>query len=275
MTDFIVGQPCQAWTSIANVRACCSSLPASGAAGYVADAVVQSAIDLASSLLYSLTAQQYPGSCTEVVRPSSSRDTLGTYAAGWSGLSTYNVPLVDESALAPRGPTYNTVPSVDLVSWWPVTSITQVLVDGAIVNPATYRLDEWRYLVRLAGASPNYVNDGWPIDQRLDRPTTEPLTFQVSFTHGQAPPPGGVRAASILSCELLKACLGIACQLPNRVTQVNRQGISMTLIDPSMLDKGLVGVWECDLFIRSVNPKGYTGGAAVWSPDITPPARRS
>lgn len=267
--------PCQPWTTVENVRACCHSLPASGAIDYVNDVIVEAAINLASDLLYRFTAQQYPGTCLETVRPSSLRSTLGTYAAGWSGLTTYNVPLVDESALEPRDVTYTRIPQVDLVSWFPVVGVTQVLIDGTIVNPSTYRLDEWRYLTRLAGPAPDYRNDGWPRDQQMDRPPTEPLTFQVSFLHGTPPPPGGVRAASVLACQFLKACAGQQCQLPPRSSQVQRQGINITLIDPSMLEKGLTGVWECDLFIRSVNPKGYTGGSAVWSPDITPPPRRT
>ena len=52
------------------------------------------------------------------------------------------------------------------------------------------------------------------------------------------------------------------------MTQIARQGVSATFIDPALfLDRGMTGVYEMDLFVRAYNPAGIARDARVWSPD--------
>lgn len=62
------------------------------------------------------------------------------------------------------------------------------------------------------------------------------------------------------------------CQLPERTSTVNREGVSYTLIDPqSYLNEGRTGVPEVDMWIKAVNPQQARRPAGVWSPE-SPPA---
>jgi hypothetical protein len=278
--DFIVdpvtatARVCSGWVSVETVRACCTSLPASGE---FSDDAVQDAIDTATDLLYTLSGAQWGGSCELKVRPCSRPSCY----AGWGGTwlwggatslgSSFPNPS-DPSSWPPRGCSCDSLPRVDL-GYWPITSVTEVKIDGAVVDPATYRVDYQRYLVRVANA--DGTNDGWPCCQRLDLPDTEESTWSVSFEYGQAPPPAGVNAAKKLACEIAKACAGLICELPGRVTNAVRQGVSFTLMDPSMLDNGLTGLYEVDLFLMAYNPAKTRGLTVIWSPDIGPGSWRA
>jgi hypothetical protein len=142
-----------------------------------------------------------------------------------------------------------------------------VKIDGVMVDPTTYRLDQNRYLVRLDSDSSG-TNPGWPSCQYLARPSSSTGTFEVMLEHGIQPPAAGSYAVARLACELLKSLLGQPCHLPSRVSTVNRQQLSFTMINPSMLDNGLTGLYEVDLFIMSYNPAKTRGQTMVWSPDL-------
>lgn len=265
-TASATARTCGGWVSVAAVRACCSSLPASGVFD---DASVQSACDIATDLLYTLSGAQWGGSCSLTVRPC---NPASCYSSGGSWVSASGTfTPTDESSWPARGCTCASLPQIDL-GYWPITTITQIKVDGAVVDPTTYRLDEQRYLIRLADATG--VNPGWPCHQRLDTPDTKADTWSVSFEYGLMPPAAGVNAAKKLACEIAKACAGISCDLPGRVTSAVRQGVSFTLMDPSMLDNGLTGLYEVDLFLMAYNPKKLRGLTVVYSPDIGPGSRR-
>lgn len=92
----------------------------------------------------------------------------------------------------------------------------------------------------------------------------------VTYTYGARPPAMGRRAARVLANEFILAENGDAdCMLPERVTQVNRQGVSWTLMDPQdFLDEGRTGITSVDLFIRAANPEKARRRARVFNPDI-------
>jgi hypothetical protein len=82
----------------------------------------------------------------------------------------------------------------------------------------------------------------------------------------------------VLACQLALACQPETqgkCQLPKRVTNVVRQGVSMAMVlDPmAFLDEGKTGIYEVDLFLASER-EDRKRGAAVLTPDISP-VRRS
>jgi hypothetical protein len=132
-----------------------------------------------------------------------------------------------------------------------------------------YRIDDYRYLVRTDG-------EAWPCCQDLlADPVNDDNTFSVSYTYGSAPPAAGVLAAADLACELAKSCAGQECTLPSRVQSITRQGMSMVLLDPfDFLERGKVGIYTVDLFLRAYNPSGLRRPSRVLSPDIGQRARR-
>ncbi len=260
---YTLGEACSPWTTVEAVRLACHAVSSlSGAPNYATDELIATEINVATDLLYVLSGRQFAGECLHVARPCRKNNCfgapfgyIGTYTSGLYGT------VVDESAYPPPSCGCSRISSIDL-GYWPVANIVQVVVDGVIVDPTTYRLDQSRYLVRLAD------NGGWPSCQHLDRPSTEDGTFEVTFEVGMAPPPGGVNAANHLACELVKQSLGQPCQLPGRVTSVNRQQLSFTMINASMLNDGLTGLYDVDLFIIAYNPHKQRGSALVWSPDL-------
>lgn len=153
----------------------------------------------------------------------------------------------------------------------PVVAVTEVLIDGTAVDPAEWRVDDDVALVRLPEA--DGTRRVWPSWQRLDRQPDEEDTFRVSWTHGVAPPAGGVMAAELLASELLASvspsCRS-SCRLPERVTTVTRQGVTTTVLDPlTLFADGLVGLPSVDLWLASVrmpDVAGYGGSAGVAVP---------
>ena len=266
VTPYTSHLPCSPWTTTEAVRLCCSSAASSAEAP---DELVEEAISSASETLFMLSGQQFTGTCDVSIRPCSDRNCYSFY-------STRRWYPVDESALPARDCTCPTLPKIDL-GYFPVTEITSVLVDGVLlVDGVDYRLDMSRYLVRLATYDGNrWTNPGWPCCQRLDIPPTEDDTFEVQFSYGYSPPQLGALAARTLACEILKGCAGDAsCRLPNRVTSVRRQGISVSMLDLSALEQGHTGVYEVDLFLETYNPGNLRGRTSVFSPDIHQPPWR-
>jgi hypothetical protein len=65
------------------------------------------------------------------------------------------------------------------------------------------------------------------------------------------------------------------CQLPDRTTSVNREGLSYNLQDPvDPLSVGGTGLPGVDLWVRAVNPHGAKRRSGVWTPDAPPPVVR-
>ena len=99
--------------------------------------------------------------------------------------------------------------------------------------------------------------------------------FVVTYTYGIEVPAPGILAARELANQILySATNDDRCRLPDRVTSINRQGVSWTIIDPQdFLDKGRTGMYLVDLFLKTVNPTGSRARPRVFSPD-TPTAGR-
>jgi hypothetical protein len=92
----------------------------------------------------------------------------------------------------------------------------------------------------------------------------------VTYRFGTRPPALGRLAAKALADQYLLAYTGSdECMLPQRVTQVTRQGMSWTLLDPQdFLNKGRTGLYQVDLFLITVNPDGAKLRSRVFSPDL-------
>ena len=96
-----------------------------------------------------------------------------------------------------------------------------------------------------------------------------PGTWSVTYVQGSEPPPGGRIAAAMFACQIaLNRCGGDGCVLPQRLKQITREGVSMDFADPlEFLDRGEVGIYEVDLWLKSVNPHRLQRRAAVYRAD--------
>jgi hypothetical protein len=134
----------------------------------------------------------------------------------------------------------------------PVLSVDYIAVGSRVLDSSDYAVYDYSYI-----AAPNRC---WN--------TCDDVT--VTYTYGAPPPALGRIAAKALADQYILAMSNDEeCMLPQRVTQISRQGMSWTLLDPQdFLDKGRTGIYQVDLFLTTVNPDGARLRARVFSPDI-------
>jgi hypothetical protein len=149
------------------------------------------------------------------------------------------------------------------LSGYPVQIITEVKIDGEVIAPSEYRLDEHRRLTRLNGLH-------WPSCQDLSLGDDEEGTFSITYAYGASPPPEAVNAAAQLACEIYKQCANVGeCNLPTGATRVSRQGIT---IERQFFQRDPVsGAWRTglplvDLFLNTDNPSGVRSRPIFWAP---------
>jgi hypothetical protein len=151
----------------------------------------------------------------------------------------------------------------------PVAGVVEVVVDGVVIDPSRYRVDNRTRLVGLDGQC-------WPDCQNMNLESPDEGTFQVTYLRGKPLPMAGQIAAGLLACEFLKACQGQACGLPANISSLTRQGVQIEMVDPTdELNDGLTGIRQVDQFIRAVNPKNLLRRPRVLSPDLKQPAMRT
>ena len=165
----------------------------------------------------------------------------------------------------------------------PVSGIVEVRFSGSgVVDPTTYRVDDWQWLVRQGPAvTGSGTTDCWPISNDYNFPVTGPLApaddsaWEVTYLWGLPVPSVLLRAAGELACEWAKNCLGLPCRLPQRVTSISRQGVTVSLADvDQLLENGLTGLVTVDNVIRAFNPFRLPARMKVQSPDL-PRIRRT
>lgn len=150
---------------------------------------------------------------------------------------------------------------VDIELWHRnITSVMEVKIDGAVLDPGNWRLFRGN-LVRTDGLA-------WPECQDATVPNGSVGTWSISYRHGKPVPPGGQVAAGILACEFAKAmCNDSSCALPKRVQSITRQGVSVAFLDAQeFLDQGKTGIYTVDLWLHSVNPNRLARRARAYSP---------
>ena len=257
--------PCQPWISSEHVAACCDVEPDSDN-----QADLDAAASMASDLLYRLSARKFPGICLRVVRPCRTGCACDHSGEDWYWRGTEWVRGFDARACG-----CGCVSQVTLSGT--VRTVVQVLIDGELVAPDSYRIDDYRHLVRLADADGN--RQAWPRCQRLDLPSSATGTFEVTYLSGLDPPALGIAAAASLACEFFRACPSGSgeCALPSGVTRIIRAGLTIERVSSvaSMLSKGASGLPLVDAFIAGYNSTGASLGPMVWSPDMPVPRRMS
>lgn len=240
------------------------------------DLARSAATSWATYILWALTGRQY-GPCSIVLRP------CGPKCGGGGGYLTWPV-----NASANGGGYPWMIPWIDSGVWrncgcaggcscsatcevilpGPVAAIDEITVDGIVIDPAAYRVDSMRgqaVLVRIDG-------ECWPECQDMDTDVTEVGSFAVTYQRGIAVPRAGQIAAGILAGEFAKACQGLDCTLPQQLASLSRNGVEVQVVDPTaLLENGLTGIANVDLWIRAVNPRQKAQRARVYSPDIAGP----
>lgn len=228
--------------------------------------MAQAAVNQAAEVLYALSGRQF-GVCEVVARPCRQAccDPCGRGGGyRWTpvlqGGQWMNVSCVGCKDAC----SCTTVCEVLLPG--PVVSVSEVLLDGVALDESEYRVDNRRALVRIGEGC-------WPTCQNMNLEPTEVGTWQVKYERGRPLPEAGKMALGALANELAKACLNDStCALPERVTTIARQGLTMALLDPmEFLTRNRTGIYAVDLWLTAVNPLGRQRHAGVYSPDVAPP----
>jgi hypothetical protein len=207
----------------------------------------EEALAAASHILWSLSGRKYSGS----------HNVVEFYDVS-SGLGSFDRLVQSQAALfASSGYTNSCVncgfPHRMRLRHQPVQRVLSVEINGTVVDPSEYALLNHAIL----GFVPGHL-------------ACVASCVRVSYIWGTNPPAGGRAAATMLAEQLLLAWDNDdECRLPARVTNVSRQGVSWTILDPQdFLNDGRTGIYTIDLFLKSVNPDKARRPARVFSPDL-------
>lgn len=143
----------------------------------------------------------------------------------------------------------------------PVASIVEVKVDGQVLIPdIDYRVDDYRKLVRL-GAQ-------WPRCNDLNLDDSQPDTWSVTAVYGEPVPMLGQLAVGELACNFLSFLVGEECQLPDGITDLSRQGITMAFANTSEdLTQMFARFPKTYLFLKTYNPYNLQSRAKAYDLD--------
>lgn len=234
---------CDDWITEADLANCgmCSI-------GGLAVGQAEQIITTASQILYLLSGQQFPGECTDTVRPCNCFGCAGLpvpvrYGSGWQ-----NVYCGACGGYCGAGGAAILLPKR------PVHADPTVTIDGAAFTD--HRIDSPGWLVRTDGGT-------WPTCQNITLASGETGTWEVEYTYGKNPPEALKFAAMILSSELVKACQGDStCRIPAGAVTVQRQGVSYNFD----VAAGKTGLYEVDQILTALNPHGVKRKARIYSP---------
>lgn len=142
-----------------------------------------------------------------------------------------------------------------------------VRINGAVLNPTAYRVDNGNRLVRTDG-------EAWPLCQDMAAAPDEEGSFTVTYYEGVAPDDALSYAAGLLAVEWYKSCQGRDCALPAGATRVTRQGVSFEIATGGF-DSGYSGIRAVDDIIGMYNPYRLKTPSVVLSPDSPRYRRRT
>lgn len=154
----------------------------------------------------------------------------------------------------------------------PISSVTEVMIDGTILDPSKYAIEASRYLLRTDGGAWPICNDYSRDPSQVPEPGAD-VAWSVTYERGVNVPVGGQVAAGILAEEFFKAaCRDSSCQLPQRLQSLSRQGVAIGILDTfEDIDTGHTGIWLIDNWVASVT--NSPSRSRVYSPDIRRKAR--
>lgn len=260
------GQTCQPWATHEDAIGAC--------ADYLVDPdELDVWMQVATDVLWNLTGRRWSGICSDTVRPNAQWRRVAGPRMWWAGRGSGPGMWGWCSCHRGRETGCSTVPEIRLPNSPVVPDSVVVRIDGDLMPPESYRVDDGRFLVRLDG-------DGWPCCQDMRaNPETDDHTFQIVYSFDRRPPIGGVRACAMYGCQLFSAAnpeLGGPCVLPTNVVQVVRQGVTTRFVDPSSLAKdALTGLPFADAWVRSILTGNQRRKATAMVPGLTRSVRRT
>lgn len=236
----------------------------------------------ASTILYRLTGRLWFGEAVDIIRPT------GDYTAGLESWQSYD-------GYAGRSDVgYQQWPGMwgacgcnrDRAGCWstseirlpgyPVVSVDEILIDGVVLSAAHYRVQDRSRLVYVPQTGE--TREGWPCCQNVTLATTQPDTWQVTYSWGVAPPRFWQRMAAVLACEFYKSMTPTKsgeCRLPKRIQSITRQGVTIAVLDSfDVFTKGLTGIPEIDMAIMALRTDNSSNGSRVVIPGSRPTYRR-
>ena len=173
-----------------------------------------------------------------------------------------------------------------------VISVVRTFDDGTAVeqpyvleNGYRIRLTEYRQLSQtvVLGGDPDFIASQYITQGSLISPAQfgqyfaviPPRRIAVAYTYGSRPPAEIGWAIEVLAKEIQLAMNDDEdCRLPQRITSISRQGISISALPPeSFLVSGYTGIPEVDQAIRNFNPGRAKRPARVYSASNPPPRR--
>jgi hypothetical protein len=202
----------------------------------------QSAVEFASLLLFKFSGEKYTGiHTTTEIYTSDTNTFVATNPALING-NIYNLPRSSDGMRNLR------------LRHSPVRTIQSIEYMGSVLDPSEYSLRNSAYVVRKQSLP-------WVLDSSSE--------LSITYTYGTPPPSAGKRAALRLANEFILSDMGSPnCALPERVSSVSRQGVTLSVLDPNeFINNGRVGIYEVDLFLAAVNPNKAKKRPKVFSVD--------
>lgn len=257
--------PCETWPVLWPCDIACESPEVTG-----------SAAAFATEVVWALSGQQF-GFCTVTLRPCR-RDCFDSAwpfeiaVPGFPG-SGFVTPLLHNGqwfniVCDQCSGTCSCTEVSEVLLPASASEIVEVKVDGVTLPSSAYRLDDYRILVRIDG-------DRWPLCNDLNEADTEIGTWSVTAKYGRQIPQGGEWAVGELACEFLRAIKGEDCRLPRNVTQIARQGVTITYPDVGKIfSNGRTGLYLTDIFIATWNPSNLKNASKTYNVD-NPSQRRT
>lgn len=205
------------------------------------DPYAVTALETASWILYQLTGEKYQGIITTTEAYGGVPFGANIEPAVVNG-KMYNLPTSGNKSSLGSWIGYGLNKLKLHLKHGPVRKVLEVVELGAVVPQSSYTLRDNSF-IKKKNNLPWIMND-----------FTELL---VTYEYGAKPPKAGKQAAIRLANEfLLFESNDDRCALPAAVTSIQRQGVSVTVLDPQeFLMQGRTGIYEVDLFIRTANPK--------------------
>jgi hypothetical protein len=96
--------------------------------------------------------------------------------------------------------------------------------------------------------------------------------YRVTYRFGSTLTPGSRQAALHYARQVYLYLTGSSeCDLPEKVTSIDREGIGITLATPQdFLDRGRTGLPRVDEWLAQINPKRALRPSGVYTPDSPP-----
>jgi len=225
------------------------------------------AVASATEILWALSGRRF-GTCQVTLRPCRRSCYPGqywsSYGAPWPGPSVfgYGQGWFDLQCGDCIGTcSCSRVFQIELPA--PVSSIVSVKIDGTpmVTGGAAYRVDDNRFLVRTDGQD-------WPLCNDLSKDDTQAGTWSVTALYGEDIPALAQPAVGQMACEILKSMAGQDCMLPAGLTQLVREGVTISYPDIGALWKqGRTGLYLVDAFLSTTNPSGLRRRAKTYRVD--------